>query len=118
MEGATMKKAIYLVIAIAVFSCSSTNASAVQIRGVGSCGEWITETTETPTKFNTRFYDEAWLIGYLSGLAVGTNTDFLAGTDHQSIYLWVTNYCQANPLDDLAKAAKALYMKLKERKGL
>ncbi len=51
-----------------------------------------------------------WLLGYLSGLAVGASSDYLRKLDNDSIFVYTDNYCQANPLKSLADAGVALIL--------
>jgi hypothetical protein len=94
----------------------ATEANAVNVRGARSCGEWIQSHAEANSW--TALVEESWVIGYLSGMAMTSNTDFVHGTDNQSIFLWISNYCQANPLNDVADASDELARQLVKRKGL
>lgn len=51
---------------------------------------------------------EAWLMGYLSAVAVERKSDFLASTDSKSAAFWMDNYCKANPLKHIGTAAQQL----------
>ena len=72
----------------------------------GDCSQWLQRPNKT------------WLIAYLSGLNYGsmnasiTNKDALKGLSPGQIYLWMDNYCKANPLEDVAVGAWALYVDL------
>jgi hypothetical protein len=98
-----------IVLAGLMLGTASVEAQAVEIRGVISCGRWFQP--------ESGFY-KAWLNGFLSGIAFGTNVDILKGTDKESIYLWIDNYCRANPLKDLDDAGLALFDELKRQKRL
>jgi hypothetical protein len=54
----------------------------------------------------------SWLLGYLSALnlwgVIGERKDALKNTDAAAVYLWMDNYCRANPLQILATAAGIL----------
>jgi hypothetical protein len=60
--------------------------------------------------------DEAWLIGYLSGISTSADIDFIKMIDTDSIKSWVDNYCQAHPLKLLEDAGQTLAQELMERK--
>lgn len=62
--------------------------------------------------------DGAWLVGFLSGIAVAKNSDFIKGTDGESILLWMDNYCRSNPLKGISDGGGALFYELKKQKGL
>lgn len=57
---------------------------------------------------------EGWVGGFLTGSNSilsnsPTNIDvFAQATDAQGLWAWVDNYCQAHPLDSVARAADAL----------
>lgn len=102
---------------VTCLSCATSDANAVTVRGSRSCGEWMEahQSSEPSVASNAT---ENWLIGYLSGLAVGKRKDFIVGTDNASLFLWVTDYCRANPLDYLDDAGVRLSAELARRKGL
>ena len=56
--------------------------------------------------------------GYLSGRAGVSGGDFLKGTDNDSIFLWLDNYCRANPQMDLEQAGIDLARELMQLKGI
>ena len=117
-----MRKNIYALLAIMVFSTISNSANAIEIMGYRSCGKWIqgreTERRSGPTDWLDASSNSDWLLGYLSGLAIGFNKDFLKGTDNPSIYLWVDNYCRANPLKRIDDTADDLAVELIRQKRL
>ena len=92
-----------------------SNAEAVATRGVPSCGTWVKETNEDQWQIVAT---RGWLVGFLTGLAVASDKDVLRGTDNASWYLWVNNYCQANPLKKLDSAGYILFLELSKQKGL
>ena len=59
--------------------------------------------------------DKRWFLGFVSGLAVGSDKDFLRLTDTESIYLWVDRYCAQQPLDSLSVAGIQLKRALTKR---
>lgn len=114
MKTAALKKtcSVCLVIFGLMLTAMELGAKTIEVRGIRSCGEWVND------KEILAFGNQTWLIGYLSGLAVGTKKQLLSGTDNQSIYLWVENYCRANPLRSLSDAGNALYFELVKQKNL
>lgn len=108
-----MKKTILALMAVATLGGASDNASALSTMGVRSCGEWVADSKDAYALIR-----ESWLIGYVSGLVVGTGKDFLRGTDIESLFSWVTSYCKKNPLDDLADAGNAFGRELVNKKGI
>ena len=106
-------KNLICILVAATFSLSSM--AQVSIRGSRSCGNWIQYQKERGVASAAT---ETWLVGFLSGIAFESNKDILKGVDNPSIYLWVTNYCQANPLDGLTEAGEALADALKKKKAI
>lgn len=104
------------VVAGLMLNLAEFDAQAVDVRSIRSCGAWIKDQQEgnIPGEAANRF----WLLGFLSGFAVGANKDLLRGTDNDSIQLWVDNYCRANPLDDVIAAGHALAVELIRKKNL
>jgi len=97
-------------------------ASAVEIRGSRSCSKWIEEkriakSTKDLNKIPV-LITRSWFLGYLSGRADESGRNFLKGTDSDSIFLWLDNYCQANPDMDLDKAGIELARELMQLKGI
>ena len=68
------------------------------------CGTWTTQrTTHDPALHTT----EAWVIGFVSGLAAGNpKADLLANLDAKGVLDGMDRYCNDNPGADLADAAE------------
>ena len=94
-----------ILMASSIIAVSSPIEGGVEARQAPSCGEWIShrEKSDTLSLGNT-----SWLLGYLSGLVVGSGKDFLSGTDNASIYKWTDSYCRTNPLKNLSSGGTAL----------
>ena len=96
-------------LAVSILTISSAKAEAVMVKSYG-CGQWI-EARER--KVGNALFVEIWLDGYLSGLAVGSHIKFWekggSSLDRKSAYLWIDNYCRANPLKNTADAGSALF---------
>lgn len=90
-------------------------AQSVNIRGARSCGEWTQQRNKAGWE---ALATEAWIAGYLSGLAFQSGKSFLKGTDNPSLFLWIDNYCRTNPLDDVADASNELAAELIRKKRL
>jgi hypothetical protein len=116
-----MNKTIYTLLTIIFLSCITTNANAIKMKGgVVGCGKWIAyrenKTPDMSDESLGRLYT-AWILGFLSGSAVQTNKDILKNTDNESLYLWIDNYCRANPLKFIPDASDALFEELKKQEG-
>jgi len=103
---------IRYVIALWVLACCAQDALAeITVRGARSCGAWIEARTQGGI---SAFAAQDWVIGYLSGVAMASNFDFwgkqnVNSLDNQSAFLWMDNYCRANPLKNIADGADELY---------
>lgn len=112
-----MRRTQYVVAASwgVVMSALAFDASATTTVGAPSCGSWVSERAKGQTMMTLA--EQNWLVGYLSGVAVGAASDFLKGTDNASLFLWVDNYCRANPLKNLAAAGTELAVELDKQMG-
>jgi hypothetical protein len=104
-----------VLILVLLFGLVSTHSVGAPIDSIGarSCGQWV-EARTTCQNVSA----EAWLVGFLSGLADGMNKNFLVDADADSLFLWVDNYCKANPLDYTTTAGQKLAVTLMKRRGI
>lgn len=91
-------------------------AAAVEIRGSRSCAHWLEESrhAKSPTEMNRvpQLLTRSWFLGYLSGRADESGKSFMKGTDNDSIFLWLDNYCRAHPSKALESAGTELVREL------
>lgn len=88
------------------------NAYAVVAFGGSDCGEWIRSPSESKRH---------WLSGYMSGL--NTMHYFNDNKDDplnkinsaQQIFLWMDNYCKANPLKRVSDGGETLFIELMKK---
>jgi hypothetical protein len=106
MKKAFLRHAFFGV--VLAFAITQTT-HAITVRGLRSCGIWVEEESKDSPG---RMGNQTWLIGYISGLAIGTGKDVLKGTENTSLFLWMTNYCRANPLKDIGDGGAELYFEL------
>ena len=88
--------------------------NAVAGAGLASCGEYI----EATTKPGMPMIFVSWAQGFLSGLNfayAGAGKNFVALPDHQSIRLYLDNYCRSNPLKSPRDATLELFKDLHKR---
>lgn len=82
--------------------------------GTQSCGAWsaagIAATNGTIRDLPPRFEQEAWVVGFVSG--VGYQAANLKETDAPGIIVWMNSHCAAHPLDTIATAAETLTREL------
>lgn len=92
-----------------------SNAATAEAAGHGapSCGEWVAHREKSDTLALGNAY---WLQGFLSGLAMSSGKDILAGMENSALNGWMDKYCQANPLKDLTGGANALAAELLKNK--
>lgn len=80
------------------------------IFGDFDCGGWVKANSPT---------SRTWLLGYLSGVnfkAATKSTDPLDKINSaDQIFLWMDNYCRANPLKTVQAGANELYRELEKR---
>lgn len=104
-----MKTRLLLLVTLAT---ATFQVSAGTSFGGADCGQWFSK--------KSRFNAKVWLSGYLSGLnsAVGKQSGDPLGKlgSMEQAFLWVDNYCKANPLSTLAEAGNVLYIELQGKK--
>jgi len=85
--------------------------------GNDSCGDWTAERKDPNRRGQTL---QGWVLGYVSGrnrYAVGIDTHLGAGTSATSLLAWIDQYCTANPLDPISRAAHGLVAELERRRA-
>lgn len=97
---------IYLILPTQCFA----GATSVMAK---TCGTW---NQHRYADDQSTMVDEAWLIGYLSGISTSADIDFIKMIDTDSIKAWMDDYCQAHPLSFLEDGGQALVLELMERK--
>ena len=90
----------------------STSSNALDVVGTASCGDWVKDRADNG---RNKVAKESWLVGYLSGIAIDSNKDFLKFNDTNSFYLWMDDYCKSNPLSNTSAGGKKLSMELIKR---
>jgi len=96
--------------AVLLFFGASGTATAFTVFGTPDCGKWISQ--PTPAR-------KGWLLGYLSGLNGGfVEVARLKGDplselqSAEQAFLWMDNYCRANPLQNVSDGAITLFIEL------
>lgn len=115
-----MSRAVALV--VAGLLSFNLYASAVGIKGARSCAKWGEEkrTANSLKEMNKIpvLITRSWFLGYLSGRADASGKNFLKGTDNDSIFLWLDNYCRDHPQAELDQAGIDLARELMQLKGI
>ena len=87
-----------------------TDSETYAMFGPYDCGQWFAGSTRPNAK--------TWLLGVLSGQsymywAIGNRGDPLKGVQSaQQIFLWMDNWCQAHPLDEVMNGSQMLFVEL------
>jgi hypothetical protein len=78
--------------------------------GSVDCGQWIKDTETMKSRNKT------WLVGYMSGLNIADSQDrdSLAKVSAPQIWLWMDNFCKANPLKDIVYGGEELMIELRK----
>jgi hypothetical protein len=99
-------------IAAVALSCSAVASAQAQVwveNGALDCGMWVKMRIER----RAQLY-EYWVAGTLNGAALSKDIDFwrFKGTvvSREAVFLWIDNYCNANPLNSLIDAILQLFM--------
>jgi hypothetical protein len=100
---------------IVVAMMFSTNSNALIVMGNPSCGQWVKDRALQAGDQTDALINKAWLVGYLSGLATSKRINFLKNSEAESIYLFMDNYCQKNPLNYVDNGADELAADLIKR---
>lgn len=97
-------------------------AAAVELRGSRSCSKWLEEKNLANSQKEMNkipvLITKNWFLGYLSGRADATGKNFLKGTDSDSIFVWLDNFCRENPGKDLEQGGIVLTRELMQLKGI
>jgi hypothetical protein len=70
------------------------------------CGQWVSAPDATKALY------QPYLLGTLDAWAVARDLDFWrtpTRASREAVYLWIDNWCRANPLDLLINGAAALF---------
>lgn len=85
----------------------------IRVIGARSCNAWAKDRDDElswPAIANRN-----WLMGFLSGVAIGANRDMLKDADILSLVAWMDDYCANHPLKYADEGAVTLARKLLSR---
>jgi len=100
-----------LATALAV-TAMQASAQDVTVRGGGTCQAYLDAKHKASIDEAVKRF--VWLLGYVSGLAVGTHVDVLANDDGAEVMLkWVDSYCETYPANRFREAGDLYYRILK-----
>ena len=110
-----------IVISFCILLAVGAFSHAAEPRGSRSCSKWTEERRQAEGKEAMNkmpvLISKGWFLGYLSGRASLSGEGWLKGTDNESIFLWLDNYCRDKPLQDLESGGIALERELTQMKG-
>ncbi|MGR9412219.1 hypothetical protein [Rhizobium leguminosarum] len=99
-------KPVYIAIFALAFLAPAA-AGGVNVQAPLNCAQWA-----EARKMNSSNVYEAYLVGLLNGLSVGSGTEFWFATGaelkRQQAFYWMDVYCQAHPLADVFTGTVAL----------
>ena len=98
---------------LAVGVCASAIGAPFTSFGAPDCGQWV-NSPSLPRK--------GWLLGFMSGLSA-QHADFRPSakdpldrvSSADQIYVWMDNYCKANPLKSVSNAGLELFDELRSQ---
>ncbi len=100
-----MKKFLSIFAAFTLLAALALNANAVTVKDAPSCAEWNPNDNA----------HKIWIEGFLSGIAIERDDDFLARISLKQIVNWVNNYCKENPKGEVTVAGVQLSLELMRR---
>ncbi len=112
MKSAKLLIATAVAFSVAVMVIPSAHAVSIYNPGTESCGSWTAAQDSV-----TKGLKVAWLLGFVSGYNWYRTGEDVTSDPH-GLVAWVDNYCLANPLDVIVKAAGRLVDKLRRQRGL
>jgi hypothetical protein len=90
-----MLTAVLFLVGLGLWSLP-TIGSAYTVRGMPDCQQWKADQT-----------DRFWAMGYISGRNAALGESLTSGKDMDEVYLFVTQFCKANPDKDADDALQA-----------
>lgn len=90
---------------------------APKVRDAPSCADWTKYSAAQAGSADksTQSSQQAWLIGYLAGLAAATETEIPAKISNETLYAWMDHFCSENPQSMVNNGAGMLVFGLKEK---
>ena len=104
---------IFIVLSVSfAFAADKSGAYSVLGEGTMSCGTLVQSVHNAEN--TDKVIIGSWVNGYLTAINQFKykRINVAQGTDREARELWIYNYCQKNPLDNLATATSSLYAEL------
>jgi len=100
-----------------IASAQEEKRTPPNIRGYPNCAEWL-----KPNGSLKELANKYWLTGYLSGINLGLflderrkPVDYYSSASPDQIFLWMDNYCRANPLSNVFEGDANLFSELDKK---
>jgi len=107
-KGKNMKL-LRLILVVALTGLSA-NSNATQTLRDASCKQWInSQSTQVHYEYMS------WLMGYLSGIAIQSDSNIFKTTNPDSIFLWMDTFCRNNPQNYIGDGAWQLSGELQQK---
>jgi len=107
--------------AFLLLTASGGVALAQEKLGVQShdCQNWTASHSKAALPFNAtaRAAYRAWVLGFVSGVNTGSNTELLQEVDHTAVLRWLDGFCADNPTETISSAARSLVAELRTSGG-
>jgi hypothetical protein len=92
------------------FSVPARAADQYTILGAGGrpCGSWLLVRSQALPDSAVL---QSWVLGYITSVNANLLTstgDVTAGASPEALFSWIDNYCEAHPLESLARVTSAL----------
>ena len=96
------------------------HTTVAKVRDAPSCADWAKYSAAQAGSADkaTQSLQQAWLIGYLAGLAAATETEIPGKISNEALYAWMDHYCSENPQSMVNNGAGMIVLGLKERGSL
>jgi hypothetical protein len=109
MEPTPMSRLTVAALAATLFAAPAPALpQGIIVEGIPDCGLWVKARSTDRSAIL-----EEWLVGFLNGIAVGTQTEFWhAGgipINREQVYLWMDKYCREEPLSRVIEGAFRLH---------
>ena len=94
-------------VAATLLAASSAVAHLVDTRGGVTCAMWMQQRPK-----NSQLL-EAWLLGYMSGLAQEADIHLPKAVDNDEMFRWMDDYCKKNPKKIVTLGGFIMFNKLR-----
>ncbi len=106
-----MRKLTTSITLLLLLGSMTAYADDLIIRASPACADWTKG--RQIDKGRGAMVQTSWLMGYLSGLAMGSETDiFKNAAPNESLFLWMDHYCESYTTNTIGEGANVLYWEM------